>query len=375
MIGLIDVVDWQTAVDFETGRPIEVEHPLVDLAEQVLRTHPYPGDLTGKGAGWVTDVGLDVNARYQPDFMLLIYADLYFPAVFSSLSERERAAQIQETFDEVRRFVESSGFTPVIVGLGDFVPFKDYIFLTDLEGQVVAGGMNPRYAGLNRPTARDLDKVTTRQGMERVIERGAFHDQFGGCERFYARFPEHLLVAEEGYVFRGVGSSARPIYRVSRHERILPLHTTVGQAGSIVDVPGLVLAALGREKVALILVEGVGCETFPLSFNPISNMLHWHFYTTGDSQYLALTTGHHFVEYPYPPGYRYYIDDGEDKPYPFSAIFTEMPAETIGGGVQGKSAAVGSRGILTHAIAGVDVAIECFVRMLYNHGVMAVLKI
>jgi hypothetical protein len=65
------------------------------------------------------------------------------------------------------------------------------------------------------------------------------------------------------------------------------------------------------------------------------------------------------------------VDDGEDKPYPF-AIFTEMSPGTIGARFTGRSAAVGGRGILTHAVAGVDIAVECFVRALYNHGVMAV---
>jgi hypothetical protein len=371
-IGLIDVVEWQTAVDFRTGRFTGVDHPRVDLAAEVLRAHPYPGDLIGAGDRWVTDAALDLNERYTPDFMLLIYANLYFPAVFSPLSEEERAVQIVQTFEQIEHFLNESGFAPVIVGLGDFVPFKEYVYLTDLDGEVVSGGMNPRYAGLNRATTSDLDRLAKRQGIARLVERDTFRAQFGGCQRFYDRFPEHLVVAEEGCIFRGPSSGARLLYRVSRHDQALPLHTSLGTAEAITDIAGLVLRALERERVALILVEGVGCESFPLSFQLISNALHWHTYSVGDSQYLALTTGKHFVEHPYPPGYRYYVDDGEDKLYPFSAVFTEMPPDTIGARFAGRSAAVGGRGILTHAVAGVDIAIECFVRALYNHGVMAV---
>lgn len=374
-IGLIDVVEWQTAVDFRTGRPVEVAHPLADLAAEVLRAHPYPGDLTGAGDHWVTDTALDLNARYEPDLMLLVYANLYFPAVFSPLSEEEHAAQTARTFGQIARFLGESGFVPVIVGLGDFVPFKGYVYLTDLDGEVISGGMNPRYAGVNRATARDLEQLAERAGVARLVERDEFRAQFGGCQRFYDRFPDHLAVAEEGCVFRGPSSGARPLYRVSRYDRALPLHTTLGTAEVITDVARLTLRALERDRVALILVEGVGCERFPLPFRLISNALHWHTYSVGDSQYLALTTGKHFVEHPYPPGYRYYVDDGEDKAYPFSAVFTEMPAETIGARFAGKSAAVGGRGILTHAVAGADIAVECFVRALYNHGVMAVLDV
>jgi hypothetical protein len=374
-IGLIDVVEWQTAVDFRTGRSIAVDHPLANVAAELLRAHPYPGDLTGEGDRWVTDTALDLDARYAPDLMLLIYAGLYFPAVFSPLGEEERIAQIAQTFGQIERFLDGSGFAPVIVGLGDFVPFKGYVYLTDLEGEVISGGMNPRYAGMNRATARDLERLAGREGIARLVERGEFQARFGGCRQFYDRFPDYLVVAEEGRVFRGPSSGARPLYRVPRYDRSLPLHTSLGSAEAITGVAGLTLRALERERVALILVEGVGCESFPLPFRPISNALHWHTYSVGDSQYLALTTGEHFVEHPYPPGYRYYVDDGEDKVYPFSAIFGEMPPGTIGARFAGKSAAVGGRGILTHVVAGVDVAIECFARALYNHGVMAVLDI
>ncbi|MDY7076708.1 MAG: hypothetical protein SXV54_07250 [Chloroflexota bacterium] len=374
-ISLIDVVEWQTMVDFRTGRSVAVNHPLADLAAEVLRAHPYPGDLTGAGDHWVTDTALDLNARYAPDFMLLVYANLYFPAVFSPLSEEERADQIARTFRQVECFLEGSGFAPVIVGLGDFVPFQRYVYLTDLDSEVVSGGMNPRYAGLNRATAQDLNRLAKREGIALIVGQDEFRAQFGGCQQFYDRFPDHLIVAEEGHIFRGPSSSARPLYRVSRYDQALPLYTTLGTAEIITDVAELTLRALERERVALILVEGVGCECFPLPFKPISNRLHWHTYSVGDSQYLALTTGKHFVEHPYPPGYRYYVDDGEDKEYPFSAVFTEMPPDTIGARFAGRSAAVGGRGILTHAVAGVDIAVECFVRALYNHGVMAVLDV
>lgn len=45
--------------------------------------------------------------------------------------------------------------------------------------------------------------------------------------------------------------------------------------------------------------------------------------------------------------------------------------------LKGKSVAVGSRSILTHVhvAAGTDIAVECFARALYNHGVMAVVEV
>lgn len=374
-IGLIDVIDWQAMVDFRDGRPVTVEHPLLGMAAEVIDQHPYPGDLVAGASKWVTDVALDMNNRYQPEFMLLNYANIYFGSVFMPPDKTAHAAQIREVFDEIQRFVEASGFTPVIVGLGDLVSRAGYINIVGLDGMAVAGGISAQYAGLYGASPRDLSSMASHPGVERIVTRDAFRAQFGGAPEFYSRFPDHLLVAREGYVFRGVGSGARRLYQVPKFDPYIPVHTSLGEADSITDVSGLVLQALRQRKVALILVEGVGCETFPLSFRPLSNAYHWHCYTMGDGQYLALTTGQHFVEYPYPPGYRYYVDDAEDKPYPFSGIFAEMPPHTIGQRYPGKSVAVGSRGILTHIIAGTDITIECFVRALYNHGVMAVVEI
>jgi hypothetical protein len=58
-----------------------------------------------------------------------------------------------------------------------------------------------------------------------------------------------------------------------------------------------------------------------------------------------------------------------------SGIFREIPEHTIGRRFAGRSAAVGSRSMLTHVAAGADISVECFARALYNHGVMAVLDI
>ena len=61
-IGLIDVIDWQTTVDFLDGRPIELEHPLAALAGELLAGHRYPGDLTPGASGWVTGRGAGPGA-------------------------------------------------------------------------------------------------------------------------------------------------------------------------------------------------------------------------------------------------------------------------------------------------------------------------
>ena len=368
---LIDVGEWQTIVDLRDGRPAEVAHPHLDVAAAVCAAHPYPGDLTPEGLRWVTDTALDLNARYAPDWFFLNYAHAYLHALFRP---QAKEAQVAAVFREVERFLTATGFEPVVIGLGELMPCQGTIETTDLHGLVSAAGMHTRFAGLFDPSPRDLEVMAARQGVERLVSREALRAEFGGSEEFYAVCPDYLVVAREGYVFRGINVGSRPLHRVPRPEDNLPLYTSLAGAESLTDVPDLVLRALADRKVALILVEGVGCETFPWPFRRISNSLHWVRYTMGADQYLALTTGRHFVEYPYPPGYRYELYDGPGAPYPLSGIFREMPEQTIGRRMAGPSAAVGSRSMLTHVAAGADIAVECFARSLYNHGVMAAVE-
>lgn len=374
-VALIDVGDWQTVVDLRDGRPLEVAHPRLEVAAAVCGAHPYPGDMTPAGMCWVTDTALDLNARYAPDWFFLNYAHVYLQALFRPQAEGEQAAQVEAVFREIERFLEATGFEPVVVGLGGLMPGRGTIETTDLDALVSAAGMHTRFAGLFSPSPRDLEKMAHRPGVERVISREAFRAEFGGSEGFYMACPDYLVVAQEGYVFRGVNVGCRPLHCVPRPEDELPLYTSLPGGETLTDVPELVLRGLADRKVALILVEGVGCEAFPWPLRRVSNRLRWVRYTMGTDQYLALTSGRHFVDYPYPPGYRYELYDDPGAPYPLSGIFREMPEQTIGRRFEGRSAAVGSRSMLTHVAAGADIAVECFARALYNHGVMAAFEI
>ncbi|MCR4419599.1 MAG: hypothetical protein QHH27_04670 [Clostridia bacterium] len=382
-LAVIDATDWQVTVDLERGREVQPEHPLLPVLASLLKAHPFPGDLDASSARWVTDVALDVVDGYRPSFMMLIYATPYLVSAFTPTDTAQRAAVVDQVFAEIGRFLVQTDFTPVIVGLGGMVPLRGQVDLTGLEGLAVAGGMPAQYAGLFRPAPRDLAFLRRLPGVARIVDRVSFQKEFGGNLLFYRRFPDYLLVAEEGYVLRGLGSSARPIYLVPKYEREIPLHCPVPLASQgladLTSVAGAVSGMLaGSTKVALILVEGVGCATFPLPFHRITNTCRWYCYTVGDNQYLAITTGRHLVENGYPPGFPYYAEDDEEKPFPFSGVFREMPQATIAQQHRyrgGRTAAVGNRSILTHATSGCEVAVECFARALYNHGAMAVLDL
>lgn len=374
-VALIDVIEWQTTVDLCTGRPVEVAHPLLEQARGIVAAHPYPGDLAQGGDRWVTDVAIAVDRAYQPGLMCLDYASLYFPPVFGAQALDDREACIAVTFAEIERFCGETGFEPVIVGLGDLTPLQGQIDTTGLDGVPIAGGMTVRYAGLDRPSARDLAWLGEHPGVAAVIPIDQVRRELGGREAFYDAAPETIVVAREGWIFRGVNTGARPLYAIPAQDERLPLHAPFGPLSSLTDIAAQVLRLAEEKRVALILVEAVGCETFPLSHTTVDNTCGWYHYAVGDTQYLAIATGHHFVDYPYPPGYRYELYDDEAKEYPYSGIVSELPQDAIGRRFAGRSAAVGARAVMTHTVFGADLAFECFVRALYNHGVMATVRV
>ena len=374
-IGLIDVVEWQTTVNMSSGRPVQVQHPLLDLGCKIAREHPYPGDLAQGADRWVTDVAIALDREYRPQVMCLDYASLYFPPVFGHQRLDDRQDSIRTTLAEIERFLDETDYEPVIVGLGDLVPLQGQIDTSMLDGVPVAGGMTVRYAGLNRPSERDLRQLAEHPGIEHILPIDQVRADLGGSPSFYAAAPDFILTAREGWIFRGVNTGVRPLYAIPAHDTTIPLHSSLGPVASLTNIADHVLAAAQQRRVALILVEAVGCQMFPLAFETVDNACGWYRYSVGDMQYLAIATGHHFIDFPYPPGYRYELYDDEEKPYPFSGIFREIPAEAIGRRVEGRTAAVGARAVMTHVVFGADIAIECFVRALYNHGVMATMSL
>jgi len=153
---------------------------------------------------------------------------------------------------------------------------------------------------------------------------------------------------------------------------MLPVNTSES-VQNITDIAGAVRRLLEKNKVALILLEGVGLEDFPWECSGCSSTYGDYIYSGPDELYHSICTGQHLPFHPFPPGYRYYDDDGENKPWPFSGPYLSMPSQALGADPGIRSAAVGSRSVLTHVTSGADIAVECFARSLYNYGTLAVL--
>ena len=375
MIGVIDVIDWQTVVDLRTGTGISSDGPLIRLAREVQRNHPYPGDQSPRCSGWVTETALELCHRYHPDLVILDYAYPALRRLFGSPSKTEWHETIDATIAAVETFVNRTEFEPVIIGSGDMIPVQGSIDISGLDCLTATGGPAPGHAGLFAPSATDLATVRTHPHVRNVLAKPELMEQYAFCEASRRRFPDYLAIAEPGYIFRGFGSTARPVNHIPGFNTTLPVATEVGKPTDVTDIRKIVEERLaGGGKVALILIEGIGISEFPRPFTECSNTFHWHTYSTGTGLYGALMTGKHLPNHPYPPGYLYFPEDGEEREYPFSGPFGELPPDTLGAAFSGRSVAVGNRSTFTHVYAGTDIAVECFARNLYNYGTMAAIR-
>jgi len=372
-IGIIDAREWQRVFDLKTGQKVETNDPTVEMVKGILAKHPFPGDVEIATNAWVTDTTLDLIDKYDPQFAFISYGLPYFQFRFYKTSAENKRQIIESVFQEIDRFVRNSGFTPVIVGTGGLVPLQGYIDFSHLDGLAVASNWTASYAGLHHASERDLKYIASLPQIQRVVTKKELLEVFGGTVAEAFRLPEYFVVAQEGYTYKVPGTTLRRPVNIPAHNAYIPIATDLGQAAELTGIRGLIEQNLPQKKIALIVVEGVGEEDFPLPFTRCNNRVDWYHYEQGELQFFAMYMGkHHFLAYP--QGYLYYEDDDEDKPYPFSGYFRDIPTDTIGAQMGIKRIAVGSRSMFPHTTTGADICIECFARNLYNQGCMAVIN-
>ena len=258
-LAIIDARQWQNLFDLRTGAKREDNRPETRMVRDVLARHPYPGDVENASNAWVTDTALDLIEQYQPRLACLCYAHQYFVSRYTPLTETERQALIAAVFEEVRRFVDASGYTPLIIGTGDLSAVAGELDLSRLEGLAISSHWSARYAGLHQPTPADLAYVRGLDKVERVVSRQEWISLFPGVEHDPQRIPEYLLIAKEGWTFRTTGTPLRKAVMIPATSLSIPLSTPLGHPGSITAIRGLIEANLPETRIALIIVEGIGC--------------------------------------------------------------------------------------------------------------------
>jgi len=370
---LVDARQWQNLLNFRTGEKINRDNDATLMTRRILAQRPYPGDMEHAANCWVTDTALDLVAAYQPRLACLSYARQYFAQRVEQLNEDQVSRMVAEVFEEAERFVRESGFTPVFIGTGDMTELRGEIDLSMLDGLVSAGGGSGSFIGLQGPSSSDLEYLADLPGIERLVEQEEWVSLFPVHEYVSEHIPDCLLVTHEGWCIRSAGSSPRRTARLQGRNATIPVSTPLGTVSSLTGIRKLVEENLDHTPIALIVLEGVGKRYFPLPYSECGNGIGWYCYEPGEGQYLTMATGEHQV-FAYPPGYRLSDEVTEQREYPFSGHFRDIPEHTLGEDFAGRSIAVGNRSMFTHMVFGADISIECFARNLFNQGCIAVVR-
>ncbi|HQA07098.1 MAG TPA: hypothetical protein PLM20_03915 [Syntrophomonadaceae bacterium] len=374
-VGVICSGEQSQFLNFRTGDILEniPKHHLLESMVQLMKKYPYPGDLDPLSIDWVTNVALEVEQIYKPKFVFLSYASYYLISLFKHPGLYDRQALRQHLFAEVERFFIQTGLTPFIIGTGGTLPLEGEVDLTELDGFVTASRLGPVYAGLYQPSQRDLYYLNQLEAVQMILPQERFAQVWIPPNNFEGRIPDYFMVAARGFAFGTPESSKRPLYRVNARDNKIPIYAP-DTVKSIIDIAPAVKKRLRKERVALVVLEGIDHEHFAFGNESCSNTYSWYTYLPGEGQYLAMTTGRHILEHPYPPGYRDY-QDPQGKTYPFSGYYRSLPIGTIGSLASKTSIAVGSRSVLTHAASGADICIEGYTRSMKQEGTLGVIDI
>ena len=291
------------------------------------------------------------------------------------MTQEERSEMISDVFREAERFIKTSGFTAIVIGMGDMTRLLGFIDATSLDGFAICTHWSARYAGLYDPSPKDIETLRGHPHVDDIVSREEIIRLFDGSLKVQiAEVPEYLILAKEGYAFKTTAGAMKTPARIPSFNFSIPLYAP---GHSIEDITGICSALekeLSEKNVALIVLEGVGLGDFLWPYSPCRNGLEWYYYEPGEAQYLTITTGRHrFLDYPTGSGYKYFNEGEQTRDYPFSGLFKSIPEGTIGNRVPGRSIAVGNKSMFMHMVSGADVTVECFSRNLHNQGTMAVI--
>lgn len=376
-LGLLDVHGYQKLFDFRTGEQVRFQSPLLDKVGNIMHGHPYPGDEKPESDTWAADMALEMVDIYHPDLVMLDFAQAWFLTINQA---GDKDAAFANVFRNVNRFLDKTGYTPLVIGLGGFEKVKDVIDLEELFGSEELTISMGKSAHFSR---RALEKIPKQKLAElsrywKIYTKQEYLDSLTSSYTadFAASITDYVAVAEPGVVFKGLNSFARLKDLTTSLNKYIPVYTTLKPPEDITQVAPTVSEAVRQgKKVALIIVEGAGIDNFPMpSMNQCRNYDGIFIYEL-HQQYITLGTGIPYCqsEYRFPLGKDYWLQDY--RPYPFSGRFHRFLNQTIGRRIGDKtSLSIGNRNILTHVCLEADISLECYCCYQHNFGTMAVFQ-
>ena len=370
---ILDAEGWQNVVDFETGESLDKwDNRIVDDMLDIIPRYPYPGDMNPDSIEWTGNVGKALYDYYHPDFILLSFATPSFVKASVKLSSEEEKELNKRLFSTVKGFIEHTGYTPVIIGTGGMSEIKEVSVPARLKGRMSQGHGPFSYSGIFNVTDEEMELV---RGIEhtRLFTKDDIRRDFPAAgETYLADMPDVLILRESGYAYTNTRYRGLLQYKAANIVENLPISTTLTMPSHITDVKRVINNALDNgEKIALIILEGIGAEDFEIPYKNLPSSDKWIAYSDCFCQYMALMSGEPFYRFKIPLVREPKAFKARMNRYPYSQFTDgEMPKNTIGRRKDKKTAAAGSRSIYTHAISQADICVECQARQMLSSGIL-----
>lgn len=372
MLGIIDVREWQEVIDLATARPARRDEKFLRPLRKLAKNFPYPGDCDNAGSKWTIDAAEAVVDHYNPGWLFLSFIQPFISGVYDVCTVEERKNTAGIILDNIMDFARKHDFLPLIISSGGLVPLEGHIIIPELKGILQSGAWAHNMAGVYRSEPGDENLLTQRPHIRTIIRKNDFIKSYKTMEPAYINdFPDYLLIAEDGWSFKGFYSGNRILYNIERYNPVLPVYSEIGYPDHVEGICGLMEGILNRgEKVLLAIVEGLSEDDFVLPYKNVDNCRGWYAYA-GRNLYHTLVTGKPFYRCTHPPVYDMSIRRTLPLRYPLSTPHTGIICEdSIGRRAGVPTAAVGSRSISTHAMVNADLMLECHTRGQTNMGVL-----
>ncbi len=352
----IDAVNWQAGFDMFSGLSVEGA-PQEDVK-------PYPGDLQLAAERWVTESALPLITKRDPELAVLVYSQPCFAGRHKAELYDEMVAGVK---GEIEGFLDRTAYDYLVVGLGDLVPNRGVINLERVISGVASceEGIGALYAC----TAADAARVAGLDGVARVYTKAEL-SSLTGCA--LDELGDYFVLPEEGYQLLGLSSSSNRLTKfVSGMNKQLPSWSSIGNPGTIHGIRKTVAGAVAKgRKVALIIIDGVGCDNFPFDYAPIDNMFGDIPYVSSQHQYMVISSGQQI--YPRFFAYPHWRNNSHKNPFSRNCSFLDDSLISDVAALGASSISVGNRSIMTQMAFPADLSIECRCMGLHNYGTLEV---
>ena len=372
MLGIIDVREWQAVIDLATAQPVKRDEEFLQPLKKLAERFPYPGDRDNAGSKWTIEAAEAVVNHYHPGWLFLGFTQPFFSSTYGQCTIETRKNTAKIIFDYILGFAKKHSFYSLIVSTGGLVPLKGYIVLPELKGNLQSSAWCHNMAGVYQSEPGDEAVLAQEPHIRSIIKKEDFAEEYKGIDPAYIKdFPDYLLVAEDGWHFKGLCSNNRVLYNIEKFNSTLPVYSEIGYPDHIEGICSLMEEALEQgKKVLLAVIEGLDEDDFLLPYQNIDNCRGWYAYQ-GYTLYHTLVTGKPFYQCTHPPIYDMSARRKLPLRYPMSAPHTGTICEdSLGRRAKVPTAAVGSRSITTHAMVNADLMLECYIRAQANMGVL-----